>query len=65
LFRNAIKPGNDTTDGVVIEVKGDLAKVQTSETQCTQRDYDNLCRNWVTNTVEKWFKRSELYPKSR
>jgi len=62
-FRKNIKPGDDTTDGVVIEVKGNLIKIQTEDSQCTQRDYDGNCRNRVSETVEKWFKRSEVYPR--
>jgi hypothetical protein len=62
-FRKHIKEGDDTTDGVVVQVKGNLVKIQTSESQCTQRDYQNNCKNYVNTSVEKWFKRSEIYPR--
>lgn len=62
-FRSGLKVGADTSIGIVTAINGDLVKVQTSESQCTQRDYDNNCRNWVNNSVEKWVKRIDLYPK--
>jgi len=61
-FRKSIKEGDDTSAGVVIEVKGNLIKIQTNDSQCSQRDYDNNCKNWINTPVEKWFKRSEVYP---
>ena len=62
LFRKQVKEGDDTTLGVVVEVKGQLIKVQTSDSQCTQRDYKSNCLNWMTTPVEKWVKRSEIRP---
>jgi len=61
-FRTNIREGDDTTDGVVVQVKGSLIKVQTNESQCTQRDYKDNCVNWVNTPAEKWFKKSEVYP---
>ena len=63
-FRKHMKEGDDTTDGVVIEIKGSLVKIQTNDSQCTQRDYDGGCRNYVNTPVEKWFKKSEIYPRN-
>ena len=61
-FRKSLREGDDTSRGVVVQVKGNLVKIQTNDTQCTQRDYDGNCRNYVDTPVEKWFKRSEVYP---
>lgn len=61
-FRKKIQPGDDTTVGIVIEVKGPLIKVQTNDTQCSQRDYNGDCKNWINTPVEKWIKRSEIFP---
>lgn len=61
-FRRVVKEGDDTTLGVVVEVKGSLVKVQTNESQCTQRDYRGACLNWMTTPAEKWLKKSEIYP---
>lgn len=63
IFRDKVQAGDDTTSGIVTEVKGNLVKIQTSESQCTQRDYDGNCRNYVNTSVEKWFKRSEVFPR--
>lgn len=62
LFRKQVKEGDDTTLGIVVEVKGQLIKVQTIDSQCTQRDYKGNCLNWMTTPVEKWMKRSEIRP---
>lgn len=61
-FRKLIQLGDDTNYGVVVEVKGSLVKIQTNDSQCSQRDYDGNCKNWINTPVEKWFKRSEVYP---
>ena len=61
-FRKSVKEGDDTTFGVVIQVKGSLVKIQTEESKCTQRDYKGNCDNYINDSVEKWFKRSEIYP---
>lgn len=61
-FRKRLKSGDDTSAGVVVEVKGNLVKIQTNDSQCSQRDYDGNCKNWINTPAEKWFKRSEVYP---
>lgn len=61
-FRKSLQVGDDTSTGIVIEIKGNLVKIQTNDEQCSQRDYDGKCRNWISTPVEKWVKRSELLP---
>ena len=61
-FRKSVKEGDDTTVGVVILVKGGLVKIQTNESQCSQRNYNGDCTNYINTPAEKWFKRSEIYP---
>ena len=61
-FRKSVQEGDDTINGVVVSVKGNLIKIQTNDSQCTQRDYNNNCVNYINSPVEKWFKRSEIYP---
>lgn len=62
-FRKQVQSGDDTTSGVVIEVKGNLIKIQTDDSQCSQRDYNGNCTNYINTPSEKWVKRSEIYPK--
>lgn len=62
-FRKALQEGDETTSGIVIQVKGNLVKIQTNDTQCSQRNYDGVCANYINTPVEKWVKRSEIYPK--
>ena len=54
---------HETSSGLVVQVKGNLEKIQTNDSQCSQRDYDGNCRNWINTPVEEWIKRSEVYPK--
>lgn len=61
-FRKNLQVGDDAKQGMVIEIKGNLIKIQTNDSQCTQRDYKGNCENWMNTPVEKWVKRSELYP---
>lgn len=61
-FRRNLSPGDGSSNGTVIEVKGNLVKVQTNESQCTQRNYNGQCTNYINTPAEKWYKRSELYP---
>ena len=62
-FRRSIKEGDDTSSGLVVQVNGGLIKIQTNDSQCSQRDYKNNCINWINTPVEKWFKRTEIYPR--
>lgn len=62
-FRKSLQEGDDTSAGVVVQVKGNLIKIQTNDSQCSQRDYNNNCTNYINTPAEKWFKRSEVYPK--
>lgn len=62
-FQKSLSVGADTSNGVVVDMKGSLVKIQTDESQCTQRDYKDNCVNYVNTPSEKWFKRSEVYPK--
>lgn len=61
-FRKNLKVGDDTTTGMVIEIKDNLIKIQTNDNQCSQRDYKNNCINWINTPAEKWVKRNQLYP---
>lgn len=61
-FRKRVKVGDDTSDGIVIKIKGNLIKIQSNNSQCSQRDYKNNCVNWINTPVEKWVKRSKIYP---
>lgn len=62
-FRRTVKVGDDSSMGTVIEVKGNLVKIQTNESQCSQRDYKGACVNWINTPAERWFKRDEIEPK--
>ncbi|MDO4700882.1 MAG: WG repeat-containing protein [Moraxella sp.] len=61
-FRKKLRQGDVVDKGMILEFKGDLVQVQTTEEQCTQRDYRGYCQNSITNSVNKWVKRSEIYP---
>jgi hypothetical protein len=61
-FRKNIREGDDTSSGMVIQVKGNMVKVQANDSQCSQRDYKGNCSNYINTPVEKWLKRSEIYP---
>lgn len=65
-FRKSVKPGDNSAQGLVIEVRGDAVRVQATETNCTMRDahqYGNgTCRQWERQLVEKWIQRSSLTP---
>ncbi|MDD2830311.1 MAG: DUF1566 domain-containing protein [Sulfuricurvum sp.] len=61
-FRKNLQEGDDTSSGIVIQIKGNLVKIQTNDSQCSQRDYKGNCNNWINTPVEKWVKRNELYP---
>lgn len=62
-FRKSLAAGDESSEGIVIEVKGTIVKVQTNESQCTQRDNSNNCQNWISTPVEKWVKLMDVYPK--
>jgi hypothetical protein len=62
-FRANLAPGDEASAGIVIEVKGTLVKVQTNESQCTQRNYNGECTNYISTPAQKWYKRSDLYPR--
>lgn len=62
-FRKNLQEGDETSNGLVVQVKGNLVKIQTNDSQCSQRDYKGNCSNWINTPVEKWIKRSEVYPK--
>lgn len=57
-FRSALQAGDDTSSGMVLEIKGNLVKIQIN--QCIQRDYSGNCQQW--GNAEKWFKKSDIYP---
>lgn len=61
-FRKSVSAGDDTTLGVVIEIKGNLVKIQRDERQCSQKNYKDECINWINTSAEKWFKRADIYP---
>lgn len=58
-FRKSLEPGVETSEGMVLEVKNMLVKVQIS--QCIQRDYNDNCKQY--GNAEKWFKRTDLNPR--
>lgn len=62
VFRKSLKEGDDTSIGVVVEIKGALVRIQTNDSQCTQRDYRGACVNYMSTPVERWAKRSEVFP---
>ncbi len=62
-FRKNLQEGDETSSGLVVQIKGNLVKIQTNDEQCSQRDYNGSCKNWINTPVEKWVKRSEVYPK--
>lgn len=61
-FRKSLAIGDETSIGIVIEIKGTIVKVQTNESQCTQRDNNNSCQNWISTPIEKWVKLKDIYP---
>ena len=61
-FRRSIRAGDDTSQGLVTEVRGDLIKVQMNRRSCTSSTYSGICVNWTNTPVEKWVKRSEVLP---
>ncbi|MGP1681448.1 MAG: hypothetical protein ACTS8S_03860 [Giesbergeria sp.] len=61
-FRRSLKIGDDTRSGLIIEIRGPMVKIQTNESQCTQRDHNGSCVNYVNTPAEKWFKLSDVYP---
>ena len=63
IFRKNIAAGDESSDGLVIEIKGKLAKIQTLQAQCTQRDGSGSCKNWIDTHVEKWLKIADLQAK--
>lgn len=64
IFRANIEVGDATKRGLIIEIKGKLVKIQTNDSQCSQRNYDGDCVNYINATVEKWYKRNEIYPRN-
>lgn len=62
-FRSNLSVGDDSSVGIIIEVKENIVKVQTNDSQCTQRNNDGDCLNWITTPVEKWFKKNDIYPR--
>lgn len=60
-FRKSLKEGDETTDGMVIEVKGNLIKIQTTYAKCTVTGF-NGCLKSKDIYEEKWVKRSEIFP---
>ncbi len=62
-FRKNVSPGDNVSTGIVVEVKGNLIKIQTNDSQCSQRNYEGNCTNYINTPAEKWFKRSEVYPR--
>lgn len=71
-FRKKIQQGDDIyykTEGgqdvgMILEIKGNLVQIQTTETKCTQRDYKGNCDNYITDQVSKWVKKNEIYPEN-
>lgn len=58
-----LKPGDRVAHGLVLEVKGDLVKLQTHELRCVSRHYSGGCeRADVLVTGEKWVRRDEIRP---
>lgn len=61
-WRQRLKSGDNTSRGMVVGLKGNMVKVQYFASQCTQVGYRNNCQNYISIPVEKWVKRSEVYP---
>lgn len=60
-LRKYVKPGDKVKDGLVIEVKGELVKIQTYQDVCLNYANNGSCwRSETRSAGEKWVKRSEL-----
>lgn len=58
-----VKPGDRVPFGLVLEVKGDLVKLQTYEQQCTIWFNSSTCQRYeMVVAGEKWVRRDELRP---
>ena len=57
-FRNSLKPGVETSDGMVLEVDGKAAKIKTS--RCIEYRYEN-CNEYAN--FNSWFQILDLYPR--
>ncbi len=62
-FRKSLAIGDESSLGIVTDIRGKIVKIQTTESQCTQRDSTNSCLNWIENSVEKWVQLNNVYPK--
>ncbi|MBS9780154.1 MAG: DUF1566 domain-containing protein [Moraxellaceae bacterium] len=61
-FQKRLKIGDNTNYGMVTSLKTNIVKVQSSESECSQRDYKYKCLNWTSKVVEEWVKRSKICP---
>lgn len=64
-FQKSVKPGDRSAQGLVIEVRGDVIRVQATETNCIMREGrygTGTCLQWERQLVEKWIQRTALTP---
>ena len=72
-FRKSIKQGDKVANGLVIAVKGNLIRVQTSGKQCTEYSYNvnpyshqhNCIRSITVATGEQWMNRDDVMPPAK
>jgi hypothetical protein len=63
-YRKNIQVGDRVIQGLVLEVKGNLIKVQVTDTPCSKQWSNGSCAAWTTVVSEKYFQRSEILPRS-
>jgi hypothetical protein len=61
-FRKNLQVGDKAREGLVLEIRGKLVRVQFTEHPCTQRFANNACAGVGTVLSEKWVQRNEIYP---
>lgn len=72
-FRKSIKQGDKVANGLVIAVKGNLIRVQTSGKQCTEYSYNvnpyshqhDCIRSITVATGEQWMNRDDVMPPAK
>ncbi|NOT84980.1 MAG: hypothetical protein HOP02_09470 [Methylococcaceae bacterium] len=58
-FRNNLKVGDESSSGMVLDIKENLVKIQIE--QCIQKNYEGRCMSY--GNAEKWFKLSQIFPR--
>lgn len=62
-FQKNLKPGTKALNGLVLEVKDDLVKIQYEERPCT-KTVNGHCKAWGDVTKVKWITRGEVLPRN-